>query len=516
MSEMNSDNSIPMPQTKQLSDDSTHNLRQRTVRGGTLVFGSMLVQKLVGLVILAIMARMLTPEDYGILGMVFALTVFLQIFSDMGLPLATVQKLDLTQSQISTVFWINLLLGIILGIILVAAAPLISSFYRESVLVPVTLLLAITFPLVALGSQHGALLQRRMAFGRLAISESVGVVVGGTVGILMALKGHGVFALVGQQLAISGTIVLCNWLLTGWIPGMPVRRCGTRGMLKFGGYLTAFNFVNYFARNLDKVLLGRFCGAAPLGLYTRGYALMMFPIHLVSGPTNRVMIPALSKVQHDLLRMRAVYLHVLQMIGFISFPLMVWLIICGNDVIAVVYGPKWVAAAPIFKILCIVGIWQGIYNATGQVFIAAGKTDRQFKVGLVMAIVLAVAFVLGIRWGANGVATSYAVTFSIAILPYLAYTYATVDLQLRVVFHSLWPSFAAAVGMIPFLWFFQKLVFSQWPLVLRLCCSFCVAVLLYLLFSSIINRTFLAKLSNHIAAHLPSSFGRYFSKEPII
>ena len=516
MSNLNSETSIPMPQTKPLSDDSTHNLGRRTIHGGAVVFGSMLMQKLVGLVILAVMARLLTPEDYGLLGMVFAMTMFLQIFADMGLPLATVQKADLTQSQISTMFWINLLLGVLLGIAVAAAAPLIVYFYKEPVLLSVTLLCAISFPLVALGSQHRALLQRRMAFGRLAVSEIAGLIVGGITGITMALRGYGVFALVGQQLTSCVTIVLCNWLLTGWIPGMPVRKCGTRSMLKLGGYLTAFNFVNYFARNLDKILLGRFYGAAPLGLYTRGYSLMMFPIQLVSGPISSVMIPALSKIQHDLPRMRAVYLQVLQMIGFISFPLMVWLMICGNDVIAVVYGQKWLAAAPIFKILCIVGIWQGIYNATGQVFMAAGRTDRQFKIGLFMAIVLAVAFALGIRWGAKGVAISYAAAFSIAILPYLAYTYATVGLRLWVVLRSLWPSLAAAVGMIPFLWSVREFAFTQWSPVLRLFCSFLTAGLVYLLFSAMINRAFLADMSNRITAHLPSFLGIHFTKEPII
>ena len=203
---------IETEQTKQLSDDSTHNLGRRTIHGGAMAFGSMLMQKLFGLVILAIMARLLTPEDYGLLGMVFAMTTFLQIFSDMGLPLATVQKADLTQPQISTMFWINLLLGVLLGIAVAAAAPLIVYFYKEPVLISVTLLCAINFPLVALGAQHRALLQRRMAFGKLAVSGIVGLIVGGITGITMALRGYGVFALVGQQLAGSAVVVLCNWL----------------------------------------------------------------------------------------------------------------------------------------------------------------------------------------------------------------------------------------------------------------------------------------------------------------
>ena len=505
-------NSEPEKDDKPLSDSgNNHNLGAKTVSGGIIVFGAMVVQRLIGLVILAVMARLLSPQEYGLLGMVFALTAFLQIFADMGLPLATVQKDHLTQPQISTIFWLNLFFGIVLGLATALAAPLLAQFYREPILKSVTLLCAINFPLVALGAQHGALLQRRMAFGRLAIAEIAGLVAGGTVGIIAALRGYGVFALVAQQLAGYAVTVVCNWLLAGWLPGMPARKCGVRSMITFGGYLTAFNFVNYFARNLDKIFLGRFCGAAPLGLYNRGYALMMFPITMVSSPINRVMIPALSRIQHDLPRMRVVYIETLKMIGFVSFPIMAWLMVCGSDVIIVVYGQKWTAAAPIFIILCLVGVWQGIYNATAQVFLATGRTDKQFKVGLVMALVLAIAFTLGIRGGAKGIAASYAAAFSLAILPYLAYTYSTVGLRMIVVLRNLWPSFMAAAAMAPFLWVFQKLV-GWWTPLPRLCCSFGVAVPLYFLFSAVVNRVFLVELYRRIATHLPFSVGRFFCK----
>jgi len=202
--------------------------------------------------------------------------------------------------------------------------------------------------------------------------------------------------------------------------------------------------VNYFCRNLDKVLLGRFVGAVSVGLYTRAYALILYPVSLVSGPMSRVCTPALSRLQEDPERMKRACLDILQLIAFISFPLMGILIVAGDDVVGLIYGAKWKEAVPLFRILCIAGIWQAIYNATGQVFISSGRTDRQFRAGLAMSCVLAVAFVVGLRGGARGVALSYTIVFSLGVFPYLAYTYATIGLNLSEVLQTLWPTFIAA------------------------------------------------------------------------
>lgn len=501
---------------KQLSDDSSIALGHRTIRGGSIVFGSMLSQKLGGLVILAVMARLLTPEDYGLLGMVFALVMFLQIFSDMGLPLATIQKSDLTHEQLSTIFWINLGLGCLLGIITVACTPLIVRFYQEPILRTVTLWCALGFPLAALGAQHRALLQRRMAFGKLSICEMSGLIAGGTVGVMMAMRGYSVFALIIQHLTGVAVMSLCYWIFTGWIPGKPVRKCGTYSMLAVGGNLTAFNILNYFSRNFDKILLGRFFGAAALGLYTRGCALMMFPVGLVSGPINSVTIPALSKIQDDPARMRKVYIQVLQLIGFISFPLIVWLLLCGRDVIALVYGARWLAVAPLFQILCMVSIWQGIYNATAQVYIAAGRTDRQLRIGMCMSLLLVLAFISGIPWGAKGVAIAYAVAFNLAILPYLAFTYKTINLRLRTVLLRLWPSLASALLMIPILWPARIYLMQPWTDGLRLLVSFLLGVSLYFIFSIMINRTFVMYLIRKVIENYPIRQRNKLRRESVV
>jgi PST family polysaccharide transporter len=220
-------------------------------------------------------------------------------------------------------------------------------------------------------------------------------------------------------------------------------------MLRFGGYLTAFNVLNYFARNLDKVLLGRFWGAAPLGLYTRAYTLMTLPIGLVSGPMGTVMIPALAKLQRDEARLRQAYLRGLQLIGLASFPVMALLLVTAEEVIAVVYGPRWSAAAPLFRVLCIAGFWQGLYSAAGQVFVASGRTDRMWRAGMAASAMLTAAFAIGLSWGPQGVAWAYALGLCAILLPYLRYTYATVGLGLGQTARQLWGPLLSSLAIVP-------------------------------------------------------------------
>jgi O-antigen/teichoic acid export membrane protein len=478
-------------------------LRQSTVRGGMFVFTNTLLQKILNLGIIAIMARLLTPADYGLMGMVLALTALLGIFADMGLPSASVQKANLTFPQLSTMFWANLVLGIFLAGATAALSPLVARFYNEPILKNITIWCAFNFLVVAFGAQHCALLQRQMSFDKLAVSEITGLIVGGIVGIWMALRGEGVYALIGQQIAGTGTTALGYWAFAGWMPGLPRRGTGSRSMLALGGFLTAYNFVNHFTRNLDKILLGKFWGAGPVGLYSRGYALMLYPVTLISAPVSRVVIPALAKLQSDLPRMRVAYLRVLRIIGFICFPMMILVFMESDDIIDVVYGSKWKEAVPIFRILCIAGIWQGIYNATGQVYIASGRTDRLFKAGLVISILTASAFVAGLKWGAVGVSSAYAVAFTVTILPYLAYTYNTVGLSLPVVLRELKLPFLAAVGMLPFLWVARMMAgdyFTSW---VRLLFLLVLASLLYALLMFFGCRSFLREL-------LHDTFGERF------
>jgi O-antigen/teichoic acid export membrane protein len=415
-------------------------LTQRTVRGGAIVFAVQIIQQLCRLGILAVLARLLTPHDYGLFGMVFAFIVFLNIFLDLGLSMATVQKADLSLAQISILFWANLALGLLLTGVMAACSSIIAWFYQEPDLIYVTLWISLGFAVGAIGIQHRALLMRRMQFGRLAISELGGLITGGAVGIWMALNGYGVYALVGQSLAAGGMGSLCNWILAGWIPGLPVRGSGVREMIKFGGYLTGFNFLNYFARNMDKILLGRFWGATEVGLYTRSYALMLFPINIISDPMGRVIIPALSRLQKDMPRYAQAHLRAMRLLALLSFPVAGGLAVLAEEAIEIVYGVQWMDAVPIFRILCIAGIFQAWANSMGWLYISSGKARKMFLWGSIASPMIVIGILPCIWFGGIGAAGGYTIMTLALVIP-LGFWYVT-----RSVGVPLRPLVKAAVG----------------------------------------------------------------------
>lgn len=425
--------------------DAPAGLAAAAARGGAIVLGSVAVARLLNLSITIALARLLSPEEFGRFGMAMTLVGLLGVFSDLGLATAVIQKQTLDQSEASTIFWLNLLVSCALSAAVALLSPAVAAFYREPELARLTLLAGLVFPMWALGTQHHALLTRRLRFARSAACEIVGIAAGGAVGIALAARGFGVHALVAQFLAAALAGSLAGWALLGWIPSWPRRGTDVRGVLRFGGYLTASNFLAYLGRNLDNILLGRICGAGVLGLYTRAYALMMYPIAFVSGPLARVAVPTLSRLQDDPARLRAGTLRLLGAIALLSFPMVALLFAAADDAILLLYGPRWTAAAPIFRVLCIAGLFQGIYSAAGQVFISAGRTDRMFASALATTLALAAGFAIGVRWGAVGVAGAYAMVLSVVLVPYLAYAYATIGLQLRPVMQALAPPLIASM-----------------------------------------------------------------------
>jgi len=402
-------------------EGGTEDLRGRTVRGGAIIFAVQLLQQVARFTLLAVLARLLSPHDYGLLGMVLAFTAFLYIFHDLGLSVATVQRASISHEQISTLFWVNVALGVGLSALLALASPLIARFYGEPELERVALWLSLGFTVSAAGIQSTALLTRRMQFGILGAGELLGLLVGGAIGIAMAWRDAGVYALVGQALAQAGVVALWSLVWARWLPGLPRRRAGVREMIRFGGYLTAFNVVNYAGYNLDKLLLGRFWGATTVGLYTRSFTLMRYPVVLASWPMSRVMMPALSKLQDQGERYAAGAIRGIRLLALVTFPVSIGLFVMAEEAVSVAYGDQWTQAIPIFRVLSLAAILRAIVDFSGTLFVARGKTREFFYVGLYSSLGLAVAVLPCIWYGAVGAAIGF--TVATYVIAPLLYTY---------------------------------------------------------------------------------------------
>ena len=384
------------------------NLGGRAARGGVVAITSQGLKFIVTLAATSVMARLLTPQDYGLIGMVAFVTGFVSMYKDLGLSAATIQKSEINSEQISTLFWVNVCLSLAITLLTIALAPLVAWFYGEPRLTAITVVISIGFLIIGLTVQHEALLRRQMRYLALAAIGLSSVVMGYVVGILMAWRGFSYWALVGSQLAVIITGTALTLSLCRWVPGLPKRHTGVRSMIKFGGNLTGFTTINYFSRNLDNLLIGRFAGAQQLGLYSRAYQLMLLPIEQINEPVTSVAVPSLSRLMDSPDAYRRAYLRMLEKIAMLTMPGVVLMILTSDWIIHIFLGPQWVGAVRIFVILGISALFQPIANTTGWLLISQGRTHDMLKWGLISGPIIIASFLIGLPWGAVGVAASYA------------------------------------------------------------------------------------------------------------
>ena len=398
-------------------------LRRSSIRGGSVTLASQAINIAIQLASTVVLARLLSPEDYGVMAMVLAVTGFAGLFRDLGLSSAAIQKKDLTTTQQSNLFWLNLAMGAALTALVAAASPLVAWFYGKPELTTVTLVLSSTFLIGSFGAQHGASLVREMQFTRQAVATISGAIIGLVIAIALALRGFSYWSLVWGNLggAIVTTILLLA--LSPFCPGLPARGTGVREMLRFGANITAFDFVNYFSRNLDNIIIGRFCGAEPLGLYNRAYSILMLPINGIRGPINMVAFSAMSKLQGDPQSLRSYYCKTTSLIALLSMPITAFLFVAAEPLIEITLGPKWHGAVPIFSLLAIAAFIQPASGFAGSLLLSIGAGGRMLHCALFNGAIVILSFVVGVRWGAVGVALSYAIANYIIIYPWLSWAY---------------------------------------------------------------------------------------------
>jgi len=392
-----------------------------------------------------VLGRLLIPQDYGLVGMVTAVTGFVSLFKDLGLSMATVQKDEINHEQVSTLFWVNMALSLTTALITVAIAPAIAWFYHEPRLTWITFVSAVGFIFGGLGVQHSALLNRQMQYKVLMFNDILSMLIGVVAGIVAAWYGYGYWALVIIPLA-SGIVSTAGvWIACGWRPGLPTTGFGSRSMLAFGGNLTGFSTINYFARNLDNVLIGRYWGAQQLGLYARAYQLLLLPIAQINAPISSVAVPTLSRLQHDPQQFRHYYLKALSIVTFLTMPLIVFMIVASEEIIGVILGSEWGGASILFRLLSISAIVQPICNTTGWLYISRGKTDRMLKWGLFSSSWLVASFFVGLPHQASGVALSYAIGMLLQAAPCVYYATRGTSITIFDVMQAVMQTFVSSV-----------------------------------------------------------------------
>jgi O-antigen/teichoic acid export membrane protein len=434
--------------------------KEKTIRGGLARLCAQGADFALRLVSVMVLARLLGPKDFGLVGMVTAFTGVLVLFRDFGLSAAAIQRANVTEEQVSTLFWINLAVGGGLALLTLAMAPVIAAFYHEPRLLGVTMALATSFMFNAAGIQHGVLLQREMRFATLAVISTISLIVSTSIAIGGAMAGYGYWALVVMTIATPLINTLGFWLMAGWIPGRPRRRVGIRSMMQFGGTLTVNSLVVYIASNFEKVLLGRFWGADALGIYGRAFQLVNIPSANLNSAAGEVAFSALSRLQHDPSRLKSYFLKGYSVVLAMTMPMTVACSLFADDMIVVFLGPKWSAAAPIFRLLAPTILVFAIANPLSWLVLSLGMVRRALKMSLVIAPPLVLSYVVGLPHGPKGVALAYSATMLLWVVPAIAWSVHGTVISIRDVLLTVsWPlaSSIVAAGLA----FTVRLVYGQ-------------------------------------------------------
>ena len=354
-----------------------------------------------------VLARLLSPREFGVVGMLLVFTGFAQALADCGLSSALIFRQDATEAHFSTVFWMQVAAGTCLSLLFYFGAAPIAAFYDLPVLAPLSRLLACTFVIQALGLAHSALLMKEFRFKTVAAATLGSTAVSGIAAIALATWGYGVWALAWQGLIAMTTLTVLLWLLSGWRPRLMFDLAAARQLGLYGMYLLGYGSVNYWLRNGANLLIGKSIGAHGLGIFSRANTLMLLPLNNVSAVIGQVMFPALAQVQDDIPRFRQHYFMATRLIALITFPLMVGAAALSEPLILLLLGPKWAEVIPILQVLSFVGLFQSIIHPTGSVYSALGKTKSLFHLTLLLLAAFALIMVPAVHFGILGVTYAY-------------------------------------------------------------------------------------------------------------
>jgi O-antigen/teichoic acid export membrane protein len=394
-----------------------NNLRGRTISSGVVTTASQAVQFLLTLGSTMVLARLLQPQDFGLVAMVVTVLGFLKIFKDAGLSTATVQREGITHAQVSNLFWINVALSGGISLLMVACAPGIAWFYHEPRLVRITMVLAGGFVLEGSAVQHMALLNRQMRFKTIAFIQIWALLASVTVGVVMAVLKCGYWSLAGAQLARPLVLCLLTWSASRWRPQRFAARSGTRPLLHFGANLTVSSLVWSFARGSDSLLIGRFYGADSLGLYTRAASLLSRPMDQALAPISAVFVPVLSRLQTEPERYRRTFLQVYEAMALIGFLSTGLVFAQSRPLMLVVLGSKWEGAAVIFAGFTISVLFYPFCAVSSWLFTSQDRGGDFFRSTFIISTVAVLSFAVGLPWGAAGMAIAYSCAGVLILLP---------------------------------------------------------------------------------------------------
>ena len=429
------------------TDLRSSNLKEKSIQGGIATTFCQVIDSFLRIASIPILARILIPEDFGLISMVTAITAIAERFKDFGLSTATVQKKDITREQVSKLFWINAATGLCLTVLISVMSFLIARFFHEERVIYITIAIATGFLWSGLTIQHQAILQRQMKYAAIGGIQIGATVISVGIAIILAVEGYGYWALVWREVLRNVFIALGAWMWCPWTPCVPRKHLNIDHLIRFGRDITGFNIIVFLAANFDQILIGKVFGAAQLGIYRQAYQLIYWPIMQLLVPVSRVAEATLSFLQDDAERYRTCFSKLLTAVNFITMPLTLFSVVYSQQIVLVVLGEKWIEAAPIFRILAIAAFIAPASDSTGFLLVTCGKTKRYLNLGLVTGIILLLCFGIGIVWGALGVAYGYVVAAYTLLVLRLYYSFEGTPVSVRTFYKAIEKPLVASGAM---------------------------------------------------------------------
>jgi PST family polysaccharide transporter len=358
------------------------------------------------------------------------------MLNEFGLSSAIIQDNELDSVKISSLFYVNITIGIIMTIFTFLTAGLIASFFNEPALKEMIQLISVVFIIISAGFIQRSLMRKRMEFKKLFNADIISIILYGIISITLAYNGFGVYSLIIGYLAKSLFQAILYHIFNPWYPGLEFDFNEIKYSLNFGANVFGASVVNYVKRNFDYLIIGRILGAEALGYYTLAYKLMLVPVRKIGGVINNTFFPSFSQIKNQPLKIKKYYLKVLSMIALITFPMMAGLFIVAPEFINLVYGSDWSQAIIVIQILTIVGALQSLSTTAGTIYYSQGRADISLKYNLFTTVLLLIAFSLGVKWGIEGVAIAYAI-YGIIANPVLFYIIGNlIEMSLLDLFHA--------------------------------------------------------------------------------
>lgn len=477
------------------------NLIQTATSGIRWVALARVAKQLFQFITILVLARILQPEDFGLLAAAMLVLGFLNIFRDLGLAASIIQKKNPSQSLISSLFWISIFVGIIFAILLIFIAVPISEFFNSSELIPILQILTLNFIISSTSIIQQSLLEKELKFELIAKLDTGSSLLGSIAGIGCALLGFGVWSLVIQVMVTTTMFSLLIWLQQVWKPSFLIDFEEIRSVARFSSNLFGFNLLNYLVRNSDYLLIQKYLGERLLGYYNLAYRIMLYPLENISAIVSKVMFPYYSKIQDDNDDYRKSYLKITNSIALLTFPMMLWLMSSSEMFVLVLLGEKWSPIINLLSVLAPVGLIQSIYSPAGIIYQSKGRTDWWFRWGLLTAVLTISAFIIGLKWGILGVAVAYLIVTVLTFYPGLAIPFKLIELKVAVFIKSLSKTFFISLIVSLIVFGLNYIVIGYLGITYTLIFSVIVYLTLYLFISFKLNREKVLELLSIMNIH---------------